>query len=99
MMEEGGIEGFFHNHSLRKATAARLFEQGVDPQLIKEATGHKSDAVMIYKKSNIKLEQQVSDMLNVLPSQMQAIRDREQVMLESEERSIKKESCSQYRCQ
>ena len=52
IMKEGGIEGYFRNHSLRKSTGTRLFEQGLDPQLIKEATGHKSDAIMLYKKSN-----------------------------------------------
>ena len=84
IMEKGGIQGHFHNHSLCKATATRLFEQGVDLQLIKEATGHKSDAVMLYKKSNLKMKQKVSDMLNVLPLQMQAIRNREKVMMEGE---------------
>ena len=52
MMEKGGIPGNFRNHSLRKSTCTRLWK-GVDPQLIKEQTGHKSDAVMLYKKSNL----------------------------------------------
>ena len=81
IMQQGGIEGYFRNHSLRKATATRLFEQGVDPQLIKEATGHKSDAVMLYKKSNLKMKEKLSDMLNGLPAEMQTLRDREQIML------------------
>ena len=51
--EEGGIEGNFKNHSMRKSTCTRLFRKGVDPQLIKEQTGHKSEAVMLYKKSNL----------------------------------------------
>ena len=49
MMENAGIEGHFHNHSTRKSTFTRLFQKGVDPQLIKEQTGHKSDSVMRYK--------------------------------------------------
>ena len=81
IMQQGGIEGHFRNHSLRKATATRLFEQEVDPQLIKEATGHKSDAVMLYKKSNLKMKEKLSDMLNGLPAEMQTLREREQVML------------------
>ena len=40
------MEGNFKNHSMRKATCTRLFRKGVDPQLIKEQTGHKSEAVM-----------------------------------------------------
>ena len=46
------MEGNFKNHSMRKATCTILFRNGVDPQLIKEQTGHKSEAVMLYKKSN-----------------------------------------------
>ena len=51
--------------------------------MIQEQTGHKSNAVMLYKKSNLKMKKEASDMLNVLPSQMQAIRHRENVMLEN----------------
>ena len=56
IMEERGIQGHFCNHSLCKSTATRLFEKGIDPQLIKEQTGHKSEAVMRYKKSNLKMK-------------------------------------------
>ena len=41
MMKKRGIEGNFKNHSMRKSTCTRLFRKGVDPQLIKEQTGHK----------------------------------------------------------
>ena len=49
-MMKGGVEGNFKNHSMRKSTCTRLFRKGMDPQLIKEQTGHKSEAVMLYKK-------------------------------------------------
>ena len=52
-MMRGCVEGNFKNHSMRKSTCTRLFRKGVDPQLIKEQTGHKSEAVMLYKKSNL----------------------------------------------
>ena len=48
------MEGDFKNHSMRKSTCTRLFRKGVDLQLIKEQTGHKSEAVMLCKKSNLK---------------------------------------------
>ena len=54
MMKSGGVEGNFKNHFMRKSTYTRLFRKGVDHQLIKEQTGHKSEAVMLYKKSNLK---------------------------------------------
>ena len=67
-----------------------MFEKGVDPQLIQEQTGHKSNAIMLYKKSNLEMKKKVSDMLNVLPVEMQEIRDREKVMLQNE--SLKKKN-------
>ena len=56
MMKGGGVEGNFRNHFLRKSTGTRLFRKGVDPQLIKEQTGHKSEAVMLYKKIKLATE-------------------------------------------
>ncbi len=50
MMKNAGIEGCFTNHSLRVTTATRMFQKGVDKQLIKCVTGHKSDAVRLYKR-------------------------------------------------
>ena len=84
MMKEAGIPRIFKNHSLRKGTCTHLFHKGVDPDLIKEQTGHKSDAIMIYKKSDIALKKQVSDMLSVLPKEMNQIRERETKMLSDE---------------
>ena len=84
------MEGNFKNHSIRKATYTRLFRKGVDPQLIKEQTGHKSEAVMLYKKSNLQQKKEVSDMLSVLPRQMEEIRASQSAMLAREEMFGKK---------
>ena len=84
------MEGNFKNHSMRKSTCTRLFRKGVDPQLIKEQTGHKSEAVMLYKKLNLQQKKEVSDMLSVLPRQMEEIRASQFVMLAREEMSEKK---------
>ena len=43
-MDAAKIPGFFTNHSLRHSGGTRLFQAGVDRKLVKEATGHKSDA-------------------------------------------------------
>ena len=85
MMEDGGIEGVFGNHSIRKTTCTRLFQKGVDPQLIKEQKGHNSEGMMRYKKSNLATKKQVSDMLTVLPQQMDDIRKSQSKMLERED--------------
>ena len=63
----------------------------MDPQLIKEQTGHKSEAVMLYKKYNLKQKKEVSDMLSVLPREMEEIRASQSVMLAREEMFKKKE--------
>ena len=55
MMKDAGIEGCFTNHSLRASTAMRMFRKGVDEQLIKQVTGHKSDAVRLYKRPSSSL--------------------------------------------
>ena len=80
---------------MRKATCTRLFRKGVDLQLIKEQTGHKSEAVMLYKKSNLQQKKEVSDMLSVLPGQMEEIRASQSVMLAREEMFEKKGSLVQ----
>ena len=86
------MEGNFRNHSMRKSTCTRLFRKGVDPQLIKEQTGHKFEAVMLYKKSNLQQKKEISDMLSVLPREMDAIRASQSAMLAREEMFEKKGS-------
>ena len=49
LMEKGQFEGFFMNHSLRRTGGTRLFRAGVDRKLVKEVTGHRSDAVDAYQ--------------------------------------------------
>ncbi len=54
-MKQAGIDGRFSNHSLRATTTTQIFQKGVDEQLIKCVTGHKSDAVRLYKRPSDKL--------------------------------------------
>ena len=67
----------------------------MDPQLIKEQTGHKSEAVMLYKKSNLQQKKEVSDTLSVLPRQMEEIRASQSAMLAREVMFEKKGSLVQ----
>ena len=49
--KQAGILGFKTNHSLRVTSATRLFQSGVDEQLIMSNTGHRSiDGVRSYKR-------------------------------------------------
>ncbi len=52
LAEKGGLTGYFTNHSLRSSCATRMFAAGVNEQLIMETTGHKSECVRQYKRTN-----------------------------------------------
>ena len=57
--------GFRSNHSLRAASATRLFSTGTDEQLIMERTGHRSvDGIRSYKRTSESLQESVSDILH-----------------------------------
>lgn len=55
LAEKAGLHGKYTNHSLRATAAIRLFEAGVNEQVIKSVTGHRSDAVRDYKRLNPKI--------------------------------------------
>ena len=53
LCKAAGITVYRTNHSLRATTATRLYQAGVDEQLIMERTGHHSvDAVRSYKRTS-----------------------------------------------
>ena len=65
VLEQVGIKGHFTNHSLRASAATRLFEAGVDEQLIMMRTGHSSvTGVRSYKRVGEKLRAVTSNVLN-----------------------------------
>ena len=49
LMKDADIAGYFTNHSARRTGGTRLFRGGVECKLVKEATGHSSDAVDKYQ--------------------------------------------------
>ena len=51
------------SHSLRVTCATTLFQRGIDEKLIRERTGHRSNALLAYEKSSMKQQQTVSDAL------------------------------------
>jgi len=60
---KAGFEGFYTNHSLRATAATRLYNAGMDEQLVSEKTGHRSKSVRGYKRTS---EEQLADVSNVL---------------------------------
>ena len=60
-----GIPGYKTNHSLRVTAATRLFNSGVDEQLIMSRTGHRSiEGVRTYKRVSEEQAKAVSEVLN-----------------------------------
>ena len=50
IMTEAGFSGNYTNHSLRVTTVTRLFEEGQDVKVVREQTGHRSDALLAYRR-------------------------------------------------
>ena len=48
-------------------------ERGIYPDLVKEQTDHRSNAMMLYKKSDMKLKKQMSDMFSVLSKKLRKL--------------------------
>ena len=67
LMKEAGIPGFFTNHSTRHTSGTRLFRAGVDRKLVKEATGHASDAVDKYQITSDQQREIMSDIIAKTP--------------------------------
>ena len=60
-----GITGFKTNHSLRVTSATRLFQSGIDEQLIMSHTGYRSvDGVRSYKRISEEQKKSVSRVLS-----------------------------------
>ncbi len=70
LFREAGISGHYTNHSLRATTATRLFDAGIDEQLIIARTGHSSTVgVRSYKRITEPLKEMTSNVLKKKPKQ------------------------------
>lgn len=63
MCGKAGLKGNFTNHSGKVTCASRLFEHNVDEQLIMRQTGHRSNAVRLYKRPTVEHDLAVSRVL------------------------------------
>ena len=67
LMKDTGYEGHYTNHSVRVTCASRLFDAEVDEQLILARATHSStDDVRTYKWASTKLQELISDALNLI---------------------------------
>ena len=63
--KSAGIPGHKTNHSLCATTATRLYQSGVDEQLVMERLGHRSlDVVRSYKQTSASQREALSDIQN-----------------------------------
>ena len=63
--KKAGISGYKTNHSLHVTSSTRLFQSGVDEQLIMLHTGHRSvDGVCTYKRESEHQKRSLSTVLN-----------------------------------
>ena len=64
LLKNANLDGYFTNHSLRRTSATRLFQAGIDTKIVKELTGHVSDALNKYQITSNAQKEQVSMILN-----------------------------------
>lgn len=65
LCKKAGFKGLRTNHSLRATTATRLYQHGVDEQLVMEMTGHRSvDGVRSYKRTSSEQREELSNILS-----------------------------------
>lgn len=68
MMATAGFHGKYTLHSLRASCATRLYQNGVDEQLIAEVTGHSSIAIREYKRTDENMQRKICRMLDCTES-------------------------------
>ena len=67
LMKSAGYKGYYTGHSLRRTRGSCLFQAGVQRKLVKETTGHTSDAVDAYQITSDEQKQQISNILSQKP--------------------------------
>ena len=73
LVKKGKIDGFFTNHSLRRSGGTRLFRAGVDRKLVKEFTGHRSDAVELYQVTSFEQRKMMSNVVQGGPNRPEVL--------------------------
>ena len=67
MLFNARTDGYFTGHSLRRSGMSRLFQAGVDRKLLKEMSGHKSDAVECYAITSDKQREKLCNIIAQKP--------------------------------
>ena len=64
LLKSANLDGYFTNHSLRRTSATRMFQAGIDGKIVREVIGHVSDAINKYQETSAVQRQEVSKVLN-----------------------------------
>lgn len=85
LMQTAGLPGHKTAHSLRVTCASSLFNSGVDQKLVRDRTGHTSDAVFAYEKTSTEVMAKVSSILNppIFSGEKRSFHSEENVVNES----------------
>ncbi len=92
LTSQAGLVGNFTNHSLRSTAATRMYSKGIDEQVIKEVTGHRSDAVRAYKRTSDNLLKEASSVIGSDKPKEFDINDVQIVKSPPVDRSVSEES-------
>ena len=76
LMEEANIPGLFTNHSLHRSGGTRLFRAGVQKKLIKEVSGHRSDAIYAYEITSDEQRQCISAIIAKDPEKHSVVEEK-----------------------
>ena len=63
LLKDSKFDGYFTNHSLRRSNINCLFHAGVDKKLIREISGHRSDAIDKYSETSNAQRRHISNIL------------------------------------
>ena len=63
LLKSAKLDGHFTNHSLCRTGTTQLFQAGVDKKVIREYTGHRSDAINKYQITSGAQKEKVSSIL------------------------------------
>ena len=67
MLYDARKNDIFTGHSLRRSATSRMFRAGVQKKIIREMSGHRSDALDQYEITNDEQKEQVSEILQKPP--------------------------------
>ena len=72
LLHDARIDGYFTGHSLRRTGTSRLCQAGVQKKLVREISGHRSDAIDTYQVTSHKQRKEISSILVNKPSNVTA---------------------------